>query len=172
MLKLLKSFIVGLMITGFYGCSVKTDDIQIVTFISDKANLKSFKTYQIRQGSCLLQNSEGYRVPDKMKLADEIHKMVESELANRGKAPVTENPDFFVVYAAIADVDAFKKDLNQAGREAIEEIPDSTMLLVLFDSNTGSVLWMSQAEGEVKDIPVDQIKKRLKYVIKKMFNGM
>lgn len=172
MLKLLKGLIVGLMIAGFYGCSVKTDDIQVVTFISDKANLKGFKTYQIRQGSCFLQNSEGYRVPDKMKIGAEIHKMVESELANMGKVPVKENPDFFVAYAAIADVDAFKKDLDKAGEEAIKEVPDSTMLLVLFDANTGSVLWMSQAEGEVKDLPVDQIKKRLKYVIKEMFSGM
>lgn len=172
MVKLLKGLIIGLMIAGFSGCSVKTDDIQVVAFKSDKANLKGYKTYQIREGSCFLQDSEGNRVPDKMKIGAEIHKMVESELASRGKVTVTKNPDFFVAYAAIADVDAFKENLDKAGRETIEEVPDSTMLLVLFDANTGSIIWMSQAEGEVKDLPADQIKKRLKYAIKKMFSGM
>lgn len=172
MLKLLKGLIVGLMIAGFFGCSVKTDDIQVAAFKFDKANLKGYKTYQVREGSCFLQDSEGYRAQDKMKIGDEIHKMVESELASRGKVAVTKNPDFFVSYAAIANVDAFKKDLDKAGRETIEEVPDSTMLLVLFDANTGSILWMAQAEGEVKDLPANQIKKRLKYAIKKMFSGM
>lgn len=160
MLKLLKGLIVALMIAGFFGCSVKTDDIQVVAFESNKADRKGYKTYQIREGSCFLQDSEGNRVPDKMKIGTEIHKMVESELASRGKVAVTENPDFFVSYGAIANVEAFKEDLDKAGRETIEEVPDSTMLLVLFDANIGSIIWMSQAEGEVKDLPADQIKKR------------
>ena len=172
MSKLLKGLIVGLMIAGVFGCSVKTDDIQVMFLKSDKANLEGYKTYQIREGSCFLQNSEGYRVQDKMKIGDEIHKLVKSELANRDKVAVTENPDFFVSYAAIADMDAFKKDLDKAGRETVEEVPDSTMLLVLFDAHTGAILWMAQAEGEVKDLPTHQIKKRLKYAIKKMFSGM
>jgi len=81
MSKLLKGLIVGLMIAGFFGCSVKTDDIQVIAFKFNKANLKGYKTYQIREGSCFLQDSEGNRVPDKMKIGAEIHKMIESELA-------------------------------------------------------------------------------------------
>ena len=170
--KLLKGLIVSLMIAGFTGCSVKTDDIQVMAFKSDKANLKGYKTYQIIEGSCFLQDSEGNMVQDKMKVGAEIHKMVESELAHKGKVPVTENPDFFVAYAAAADVDAFKGSVNKAGRETIDKAPESAMLLVLFDVDTGAIIWLSQAEGEVKGLPSDQIKKRLRYTVKKMFSGI
>ncbi|MEA3456738.1 MAG: DUF4136 domain-containing protein [Campylobacterota bacterium] len=172
MSKLLKSLIVILLIAGFAGCSVKTDDIQVVAFKSDKANLKGYKTYQIIEGSCFLQDSEGNRVPDKMQVGAEIHKMVKSELTNRGKVPVNKNPDFFVAYAAAADVDAFKKKVDEAGKEKIDKTPESAMLLILFDANTGAIIWLSQAEGEIRDLPVDQVKKRLRYTVKKMFSGM
>lgn len=172
MSKLLKGLIASLMIAGFAGCSVKTDDIQVLAFKSDKANLKGYKTYQIIEESCFLQDSKGNRVPDKMKVGAEIHKMVESELTNKGKVPVTDNPDFFVAYAAAADVDAFKKKIDKAGKEEIDKAPESAMLLVLFDADTGAIIWLSQAEGEVKGLPADQIKKRLRYTIKKMFSGM
>jgi len=85
--------------------------------------------------------------------------------------PVTENPDFFVAYAATDDIDAFKKKVDKAGKETIDKAPESAILLILFDADTGAIIWLTQAEGEVKGLPADQVKKHLRYTVKKMFSG-
>jgi hypothetical protein len=43
---------------------------------------------------------------------------------------------------------------------------------MLVDADTGSIIWMSTAEGEVKGGSAEDIKKRLDYTVKKMLNGV
>ena len=54
----------------------------------------------------------------------------------------------------------------------IEAAPAAAMVLILIDAETGMIIGISTAEGEAKDLLLEDRKKRLEYTIKKMFNEL
>ena len=171
MSKLLKSALAALMIAGVTGC-VSTSDIQVEKAQSEKVNLEGYKTYQFIDDSGIIEDTRNTKVSKNMNVSDEIEHMINSELAKKGKPPVSEDPDFFVAYLGGADMDAVKSKLDKNGKETIERSPEAALVLMLVDADSGSIIWMSTAEGEVKGGSADEIKKRLEYAVKKMLDGV
>jgi hypothetical protein len=166
MSKLLKGAIVALMIAGVTGC-VPTSDIQVESAKSEKANLKGYKTYQIINESGVVNDTKGVNT---VKVNTEIKQMIISELAKKGKIQDVKDPDFFVAYLAGTDKDAVKVKLDKEGKETLQKAPEAAIVLMFVDAETGSIIWISTAEGEVKGLPADQTKKRINYAIKKMLS--
>jgi PBP1b-binding outer membrane lipoprotein LpoB len=171
MSKLLKVAIAALMIIGITGC-VSTSDIQVEKAQSEKVNLDGYKTYQFIEDSGIIENETTKKDLQKINITEEIEEMINSELAKKGKVPVSKDPDFFVAYLGGADMDAVKSKLDKNGKEVIEKSPEAALVLMLVDADSGSIIWMSTAEGEVKGGDADSIKKRLKYTVKKMLDGV
>ena len=171
MSKLLKGVLAALMIVGITGC-ISTSDIQVEKAQSEKVNLEGYKTYQFIEDSGIIEDTRDTKVPKNMNVSDEVEHMINSELAKKGKMPVSKDPDFFVAYLGGADMDAVKSKLDKNGKEVIEKSPEAALVLLLVDADSGSIIWMSTAEGEVKGGDADSIKKRLKYTVKKMLDGV
>ena len=171
MSKLLKGALAALMILGVTGC-VSTSDINVEKAQSEKVNLQGYKTYQFIEDSGILEDEKSKKVADNMNVSEEVEQMINSELAKKGKTPVSKDPDFFVAYLGGADMDAVKSKLDKNGKEVIEKSPEAALVLMLIDADSGSIIWMSTAEGEVKSGDADSIKKRLKYTVKKMLDGV
>jgi len=171
MSKLFKSVITVLVIAGITGC-VSTSDIQVEKAQSEKVNLDGYKTYQFIADSGIVQDKKDPAISKKVDVSAEIEDMINSELAKKGKIPVSKNPDFFVAYMGGSDMDAVKSKLDKNGKEVIEKSPEAALVLMLVDADTGSIIWMSTAEGEVKGGSAENIKKRLNYTVKKMLNGV
>ena len=172
MSKMFKGALIALMMAGLAGCGVSTKDIKVETVKSNKANLKGYKTYEIIEESGA---DDSLKKDKTLKGADvdaDIKALINTELAKRGKVEVKHDPDFFVAYVAGADMNAMQIKLDAKGRSTIENIPEAAMLLMLVDADTGSIIWMSTAEGEFKGLPLDQQKVRLEYAIKKMLKGL
>lgn len=167
MLKLLKGMIVGLMIIGFTGC-VSTSDIKVESAKSDKVDLKGYKTYAIVEGSGVAGESK----KSTHDIDAELNRIIHNELGKKGKVPVTKDPDFYVAYLAAKDMEAIEINIDEEGQETIKETPAAAMLLLLIDGETGVLIGISTAEGEAKDLPLEDRKKRLEYTIKKMFNEL
>ncbi len=168
MSKLLKGAIAVLMIIGFTGC-VSTSDIQVEALKSEKVNLDGYKTYEIIEGSGIV---DGTKRADNLDLDAEIQQIINTELAKKGKTRVTKDPDFYVAYIAGTDMDAVKEKLDEKGKKTIENRPEAAMVLILIDAETGMIIGISTAEGEVKGLPAEDMKKRLNYAIKKMLSGL
>ena len=168
MSKLLKSTIIGLIIAGFTGCAQNTSDIEVIALKSEKVNLEGYKTYQIMDESGVAIDSKDNNIDFNV----EIQQIINTELAQKGKMPVTKNPDFYVAYLAASDMDAVKEKVNKEGQTTIESAPAAAMLMILVDANTAEMIYISSAEGDVKGLPVDQMKERLSYAIKKMLGNM
>jgi len=162
----------ALVIAGVSGCGVSTKDIEIETVKSEKANLKGYKTYEIIKESGADDSLKKDKVLKGVDVDADIKKLIITELAKRGKVEVTHDPDFFVAYVAGADMNAMKIKLDEKGKSTIENIPEAAMLLMLVDADTGSIIWLSTAEGEFKGLPLEQQRERLKYAIKKMLSGL
>ncbi len=171
MTKVLKSALVALALLGFAGCTT-TSDIQVNTTQSDKADLKGYKTYQFIEGSGVANDKATKKIMNSDKTAARIEMLINQELMKKGKIPVSEDPDFFVAYLGGADMEAVKIKLDKEGKEVIEKRPEAALLLMLVDADSGSIIWMSTAGGEVKDLPLKERRKRLEYAIKKMLNGV
>ncbi|PHS36769.1 MAG: hypothetical protein COB07_12115 [Sulfurovum sp.] len=168
MSKLLKGAMVVLMIAGVTGC-VNTSDIKTKTVKSVKVDMEGYKTYQIVEGSGIVDDTKR---SDNMDINAEMRQMMNTELAKKGKMKVTENPDFYVAYAAGSDMEAVKVKLDADGKETVEARPEAAILLVLIDAQTGAIIAISEAEGEAKNLSPEDTKKRLSYAINKMFEGL
>lgn len=167
MSKLLKGAIV-VMILGLTGC-VSTSDIQVEALTYDKVNLDGYKTYEIIEGSGIV---DGTQRTDRVDVNVEMRQMIIAELAKKGKTPVTGNPDFYIAYAAGTDMEAVKEKVNEEGKKTIERAPSAAMILTLIDAEAGMIIGISTAEGDVKGVPADDMKKRLSYTIKKMLGNL
>ena len=168
MSKLLKGVIIALMIVGFTGC-VSTSDIEVETMKSEKVNLDGYKTYEIIEGSGIVDDTKS---TNNLDVDAEMLQMINTELAKKGKKLVTEDPDFYVAYALGTDMDAVKEKLDEAGKKTVEKRPEAAMVLILIDSGTGAIIGISTAEGEAKNLPAEETKKRLNYAIKKMLSDL
>ena len=167
MSKLLKGAMVVLMIAGFTGC-VSTSDIKVESVKSEKVDLKGYKTYEIIEGSGVIDDTK----VTNLDIDTEMQQMINTELVKKGKILVTKDPDFYIAYIAGTDMDAVKEKLDEVGKETIEKAPAAAMILVLIDAETGVIIGISTAEGEVKDLSIEDRKKRLNYAIKKMLSGL
>jgi len=171
MKKLFKGVLATLMIVGMTGC-VSISDIQVEKAKSEKVNLDGYKTYQFIEDSGFIEDKRKTPALKNMNISDEIEQMINSELAKKGKTPVSKDPDFFVAYLGGADMDAVKSKLDKNGKEYFEKSPEAALLLMLVDADSGSIIWLSTAEGEAKGGSADEIKKRLNYTVKKMLDGV
>jgi hypothetical protein len=171
MSKLLKVAIAALMIIGITGC-ISTSDIQVEKVQSEKVNLDGYKTYQFIEDSGFIADKRKTPALKNMNISNELEQMINSELAKKGKTPVSKDPDFFVAYLGGADMDAVKSKLDKNGKEVIEKSPEAALVLLLVDADSGSIIWMSTAEGEAKGGTTDDIKKRLNFAVKKMLDGV
>lgn len=171
MTKILKGALVALTLVGFTGC-VSTSDISVNNAQSDKVDLKGYKTYQFIQGSGIADDAATKKIIKDDGAAGEIEALINEQLMKKGKVPVSKDPDFLVAYLGGADMEEVKRKLDKNGKEVIEKRAEAALMLMLVDGDTGSILWISTAEGEVRDLPHADKKKRLEYAVKKMLDGV
>ena len=107
-----------------------------------------------------------------MDIDAEMKQMINAELAKKGKMPVVKDPDFYVAYVAGTDMDAIEEKINKDGQKILHDRPTTGMVLILIDADTGAIIGLSAAAGEVKNLPAKEAKKRLNYAIKKMLSGI
>ena len=169
MSNLFKHAIVALMFAGFTVGCVKTDDIEVVALKSEKANLQGYKTYQIMDESGFMDDSPA---TDDLDINTELKQIVNAEMAKKGKIPVTINPDFYVAYLAAADMDTIKEKVDKKGKVTLESAPEAGILLTLIDADTAEIIYLASAEGDVKNLPVEDRRKRWNYAIKEMLGAM
>ena len=169
MTKILRFTFIGILVAGFTAGCVKTDDIEVIALKSEKANLDGYKTYQILDESGFDKDTQ--RKAD-IDINTELRQTVNTQLAKKAKVPVTKNPDFYVAYMGAADMDAIKEKVDKKGKVTIENAPTAGILLALIDANTGEIIYLSSAEGDVKNLPIEEKRKRLNYAIKEILGNM
>ncbi len=171
MTKILKGTLIALALIGFTGC-VSTSDIEVDSMQSEKADLQGYKTYQFIEGSGIAKDTSKKTLTKSESVSAEIEEMINEELAKKGKVPVSKDPDFFVAYLGGADHKSVEKKLDKHGKEMIEKSPEAALVLMLVDADSGSIIWMSTAEGELKNSTPEDRKKRIKFTIQKMLKDL
>lgn len=172
MSKWFKSIFAVLMVVGMAGC-VSTDDIDVESVTNEKVNLDGYKTYQFMEESGVIEvDGKGKVRESDKKIAALIEEIINTELQKMGKKPVSKSPDFLVAYVGGSNEEAVKVKLDEKGKQVVEKAPEAALLIMLIDAETGAILRLSTAEGEVKQLPEAQKRERIEFAVKKMLKGM
>ena len=148
-----------------------TRDITVDAEADPKASFSGFKTYAWLASAQIVFDPEGQWEPRNVDIDAEVQYMINGELRKRGIAKVNANPDMLVAYAAGVDMTTLGLKENPETKEKLlENIPGAALVVALIDADTGYVIWLGEAVGDVQQ-QADQatVRARIEYAIKEMF---
>jgi PBP1b-binding outer membrane lipoprotein LpoB len=148
-----------------------TKDIKVDAEADPKASFSGFKTYAWLASAQILFDPEGQWEPRNVDIDAEVQSIINSELRKRGIAEVSSNPDMLVAFAAGVDMTTLGLKQNPETREKlIENIPSAALVVALIDADTGYVIWIGEAIGDVQQQADEAtVRARIEYAIKEMF---
>ena len=148
-----------------------TKDITVEAEADPKASFSAFKTYAWLASAQIVFDPEGQWEPRNVDIDAEVQLMISNELRKRGIAEVSSNPDMLVAYAAGVDMTTLGLKENPETREKLlANIPSAALVVALIDADTGYVIWIGEAVGEVQQQADEAtVRARIDYAISEMF---
>ncbi len=152
-------------------CATVTQDIKVDAQADPKVSFSGYKTFTWLLSAEIVYDPQGQWEPPNVDIDSEVRFMVNRELRKRGMTEVSANPDIFVAFAAGVDMTSLGLKENPESKEKVlENIPKSGLVVVLVDADTGFIIWLGEASGEVgSSRSVEDIRTRIDYAIKQMF---
>jgi hypothetical protein len=151
--------------------TVLTNDIKVDAEADPKARFSGYKTYAWLAAAQLLHDPEGQWEPRNVDLDSEIQLMIKGQLSQRGIVETNTDPDMFVAYATGVDMAALGLKQNpETGDKLLENIPRAALVVALIDADSGFVIWLSEAVGEVQQkADAATVRARVDYAVREMF---
>jgi len=146
-------------------------DIQVDAEADPKATFSGYKTYAWLAAAQLMFDPEGQWEPRNVDIDAEVQSIINSELRKRGIVEVNNDPDMLVAFAAGIDMTTLGLKQNPESRQQLlENIPSAALVIALIDADTGYVIWIAEAVGEVQQQADEAtVRARIDYAIRKMF---
>lgn len=148
-----------------------TRDISVDAEADPKARFSGFKTYAWLASAQIVFDPEGQWEPRGVDIDAEVQYIINGELRKRGMSEVSSNPDMLVAYAAGVDMTTLGLKVSpESNEKMLENIPSAALVVALIDADTGYVIWVAEAVGEVQQ-QADQatVRARIEYAISEMF---
>ena len=161
------------MIVLLTACStVPTSDISVDAESDPRASFSGFKTYAWLASAQVLFDPEGQWEPRNVDIDAEVESIINSELQKRGITEVNTDPDMMVAYAAGVDMTTLGlKENPETGEKLLENIPGAALVVALIDAESGYVIWIGEAVGEVQQQADEAtVRARIEYAIREMFS--
>lgn len=149
-----------------------TSDIRVDAEADPKASFSGYKTYAWFAAAQILFDPEGQWEPRNVDIDAEVQFVINSELRKRGITENSNGPDMLVAYAAGVDMASLGLKENPETKEKLlANIPKAALIVALIDADTGYVIWLGEAVGEVQE-QADQatVRARIEYAIREMFS--
>ena len=150
-----------------------TKDIEVEAASDPKVNLKAYKTYAWIGSAAVLNDPEGKWQPAAFDISSDIKFLIDRELRNKDLSEVRdEDAEIAMSFFTGVDMEAqgLKTDPN-TNVEIPANIPKAALIVVALDVQTGFVVWIGVATGNVKEnASVATTKARIDYAITEMFN--
>ncbi len=151
--------------------TVPTQDIQVDADVDPKVNFSGYKTYAWLATAQIVFDPEGQWEPRNVDIDAEVQLVINNELRKRNIKQVTNKPDMLVAYAAGIDMAALglKQD-PEAKQKLLENIPRAALVIAFIDAETGYVIWLAEAVGNVQQQADEAtVRARIDYAIREMF---
>ena len=175
-MNILKSSITALLVLLVSACATTpTSDIQVETEMDPKVKMSGYKTYAWLAPNVMLNDPEGqWDQGQGRDIEPEVKFIVNKLLRDLGMSEVNNDPDVQVSYAAGLDMTILElKQDPETKKEMLTNIPKGALVVALIDSNTGYVMWIGKATGNVpQDLTLEQKRARIDYALKQMFKQL
>jgi len=148
-----------------------TKDISVDAEADPKARFSGFKTYAWFAAAQILFDPEGQWEPRDVDIDAEVQAIINRELRMRAKVEDAANPDMLVAYAAGVDMTSLGlKENPETQEKLLENVPKAALVVALIDADTGYVIWLAEAVGEVQEqADAANVRARIEYAISEMF---
>ena len=162
------------MVALLAGCASVTKDIEVEAVADPDADFSSYQTYGWVAASAIVNDPYAQWDAPGFDPVMEIKSLVDAALQKRGMSQTTTNPDLLVAFGAGVDMAALGVKVNPDTKaNMLANVPQSGLVLVMMDNETGYLSWVGVAAGEVQENPDDKtIKKRLDYAVSQMIKKM
>jgi len=168
----IKALLTGVLLMSINGC-VQTNDIEVESVNNEKVNLKAYKTYQFLDDSGIVKEDKNGKLQrSNSDVAALVEEIINEQLQKHGKKPTAKDPDFLVAYVGGSNKDAVVAKLDERGRQIVEKKPAAALLIMIVDADTGEILRIATAEGDLKNLPLEKKRERIEYAVKKMLAGI
>ncbi|MGY6277266.1 DUF4136 domain-containing protein [Methylomonas sp. MgM2] len=156
------------------GCASVTKDIEIDATADPTIKFSGYKSYGWLAEISGLNDPDGVWQPPKMDIAEDIKYLIDRELGKRGIYSYAENPDLAVAFFMGVDMEALElKTDPKTKQDIMSKVPSAALAVALIDANTGYVVWVGEAIGEIQKNPSDElIRKRLDYAVSEIFKKL
>ena len=151
--------------------TVPTQDITVDAEADPKAIFSGYKTYTWFAAAQIMFDPEGQWEPRNVDIDAEVQSIISSELGKRSMVEVSTSPDMLVAYAAGIDMTTLGlKENPETRQKLLENVPKAALVVVLIDAETGYVVWVAEAVGEVQQQADEAtVRARIEYAIREMF---
>lgn len=150
-----------------------TKDIEVEAASDPKVNLNAYKKYAWIGSAAVLNDPEGKWQPAEFDISSDIKFLIDRELRNKGLAEVRDE-DAEIAMSFFTGVDMEAQNLKTDPETKVEiptNVPKAALIVVALDVQTGFVIWIGVATGNVNEnASVATTKARIDYAITKMFN--
>lgn len=149
-----------------------TKDIKVDAEADPKASFSGYKTYAWLASAQILFDPESQWEPRNVDLDAEVQYMINSQLRKRGMSEVSSSPDMFVAYAAGVDMTTLGlKESPETKEKLLANIPSAALIVALIDADTGYVIWIGEAVGDVQEQADEAtVRARIDYAVSEMFS--
>ena len=156
------------------GCSsVSTKDIQVNALADSKVDLSGYETYGWLVNAAILNDTYGQWEPPAFDADAEVKYLIDRELRKRGMSESSADPDIFVAFAAGINMDALRLRGGPKGKMNVQNIPRGGLTILFVGSQTGVILWMGVATGDIQERPdIKTAKARLDYAVTKILKEL
>ena len=137
-------------------------------------NFAGYKTYAWLGSATILNDPRGQWEPPEFDADAEIKFLIDRELRKRGMSESYTSPDVIVAYAAGVDMDALDlKTDPTTNNTVLDNVPQGALVVALVDGDTGFVIWVGAATGEVQTRPDANVAKaRLDYAVTQLMGRL
>jgi len=153
--------------------SVPTSDIKVDAAADPKVNLSAYKTYTWLGSAAVLNDPEKKWQPAEFDISSDIKFLIDRELRNKNLSEV-QDKNAEIAMSFFTGVDMEAKGLKADPKTNVEipaNIPKAALVVVALDVETGFVIWIGTATGDISENATMEITKaRIDYAITKMFN--
>lgn len=158
------------------GCAPKapTSDIKTQVAADETIKFSGFKTYTWFAGVGMVRDDTGKWDDGDLDIAAELKFIIDKTMRDRGMNESTSNPDLFIGFLVVADVNELKQITDRGGKvTSIEGVGESALVIELIDAKTERTVWVGVASADAQTgRSNDEVKARLNYAVSELFKGL
>jgi hypothetical protein len=173
---IVKFLLFSCILTGAFvstSCTTLTSDITAEAHSDPDVDFNTYNSYAWLGSAQIVFDPIGQWEQPTLDTDEEVKFNINRKLRELGLYEAAENPELFVVFTAGIDMTVLElKEDPESKKEILRNVPKASLAIALIDAETGYIVWLGFAEGEVQEQQsIENIRKRIEYAVSEIFKS-